>query len=304
MKKALIPFLASFVCVSNGFTADIIAVTWPFGVYNVNPTDGSDQYIGRPSSSGTNALAKDLAGRFYTTDEDGNLILLDPTDGSGTIVAELSLQDANINVPSMAFSPSGTLYVINRDGQDSLYVVDVGTGIGTLVGPTGTGRMQGLTFSPNGALYAWDIRAGLSTIDTATGVATDVNDSEGASEDIQSLAFSPEGVLYGAQYGLYTIDPTTGVPVAVSMSGLPDVRGMEFDTGPVLRLGIHIQESSVILSWTTVEDKTYQLQSLPEFSGESEWSNLGTAIPGDGGVVSITNPIVSTREFYRVTATP
>lgn len=304
MKKAFVLALSCAALAQTGIGADIIAVTWPTGVYKINSTNGTGTYVGTPAFTSLNSLAKDLAGKFYTVDGSSNLIVINPTDGSGTVVATLNFAGASVDVPSMAFSPSGTLYVINRGDVDSLYTVNVSTGVGTLVGSTGSGRiLQDLAFAPNGTLYAWDIFQGLFTVNTATGAATDVNPSEGATANIQSLAFSPDGTLYGAQYGLFTIDTATGVPSSISTSGLSDVRGMEFDMGPALTLSIATHASAVTVCWNTATNKTYQLQHRLDLGATNDWADLGAAIPGNGSQVCVTNSMDAIHSFYRVTAT-
>lgn len=304
MKKTLLIAASITFFVPAAMADEIIAVSWPTGIYKVDSVTGVGQSVGSPPVEGLNSLARSLAGVFYSVASGTNLVVINPTDGSATTVATLQLGGASVNVPSMAFSPSGVLYVINRDGGDSLYTVNINTGEGTLVGSTVNRILQGLAFAPNGTLYGWDINAGLFTVNTTTGLATDVSFSEGASAQIQCLAFAPDGTLYGAQDGLFTIDTTTGVPSTIVATGLSDIRGMEFNTGPVLHLSIARVSNGVRICCLTETNKTYQLQFRQNADSTNAWTNLGPVTSGTGEEVCLTNNVNAGRRFYQMVATP
>ena len=138
---------------------------------------------------------------------------------------------------------------------------------------------------------------GLFTIDASTGVATDVNPSQG-STNIQCLAFSPDGTLYGAQNGLFTIDIATGVPTYVGGS-LSDVRGMDFNTGPAFVLRIGNVEPGARICWFTETNKTYQLQQRIGLGQTNFWVDVGPQYTGTGGEICVTNATDDMRQFYR-----
>ena len=83
-----------------------------------------------------------------------------------------------------------------------------------------------ITFNSGGTLYGWDGTAGLVTIDTDTGLATDVNPNQGGTLNIQGIAFGSDGILYGACNNLYKINTSTGVWTHVG-GGYDDIRGLE-----------------------------------------------------------------------------
>lgn len=296
-----IPLLAGLLL---GFapvaTADeIFAIAWPSGAYTIDSITGTGQPASSPAATGLNSLARGQDGRFYSADSGGNLITVDPASDDIAVVAALDFGAVNISIPSMAFSPGGTLYVINREFPDTLYTVNLATGVGTRLGSTGGFTVQGLAFTPGGALYGWDIFQGLLAIDPVTGAATDVNPNEGATANIQCLAFSPGGVLYGAQNGLFTIDPTTGVPTAVGAGNLFDIRGMDFNTGPAFRLTITPVESGWRICCTTSAGQTYRIQRRNGFEPEFDWENLGNPFAGTGGEICVTNQATFPPRFFR-----
>ncbi len=112
-------------------------------------------------------------------------------------------------------------------GPDALYTINAGTGAVTYVGVTGLWGIQGLEFSSDGTLYGWDVghaknssivKSGLVTINTSSGVATDVNPNlnNGADPSIQTLAFSLDGSqLFGAGSGLYSVNKSDGTIAAI-----------------------------------------------------------------------------------------
>jgi hypothetical protein len=109
-------------------------------------------------------------------------------------------------------------------GADELVTVNLNTGAVTTIGSTGFSGVQAL--AANGTtLYAWDVSAGLLTVDSGSGLATDVNTQAPGNPNIQALDFGAGG-LYGARNELYTIDTGTGVITLVGSGGYTDIRGI------------------------------------------------------------------------------
>jgi len=120
------------------------------------------------------------------------------------------------------------------DPPHDLVTIDVTTGMVTLVGSTGQPGVQALAFSPDGTLFGWDIRRGLATINTSTGLATLVNPGfkpDVVDHNIQGMAFAPDGTLLGARESLFTINVKTGIPTLIGSGGYSDIRGLAFIKG-------------------------------------------------------------------------
>ncbi len=76
----------------------------------------------------------------------------------------------------------------------AVYTVDSNTGELTLVGPSGFGELNGISFRADGSLWGWATGAGVVQLDTQTGQGTLVIPAPGTVED---LSWENEGmVLY------------------------------------------------------------------------------------------------------------
>jgi hypothetical protein len=231
----MLAVLSLLLAIPRIASADLIGVTWggfdATGslVVRIDSTTG-DAISATPSGAfGLNSLAGDSSGTLYShTSFDNRLYTIDPGTGVATPGAALSTL---LDIRSLAFSPDGTLYAIDKPGDidsiNGLYTINVATGVVTFIGPTGKPGLQGLDFSPEGTLYGFDFSSGLATLNTTTGLATTVNPALGfPGVDIQSLVFGPDGVLYGGRESLYTIDRTTSLSTFVGTNNY-DIRGLE-----------------------------------------------------------------------------
>jgi hypothetical protein len=216
----------------------------------IDPLTGQGAVTGVIGTNSLNSLARDKFGTFYSVkdtypsfpNELGNrLVTIDPLSGNLTSTSILDFGGEMSNVRDLAFSSDGTLYAIEdifATSNDVLYRIDLGNThtVGndvvtetTLIGFTGTRGIQSMCFSPGGILFGWDVvEKGLVTIDTATGVATDVNPSISSSsmEAIQAMTFAPDGSLYGAYHSLYQIDAVTGDLTLIGSGAYSDIRGL------------------------------------------------------------------------------
>ena len=141
-------------------------------------------------------------------------------------------------------SITGLAYDGNHDvlygcspSNNSLYTLDPGTGLATLVGPTGFSNINGLAYDPaTDTLYCTDLNNNvLFTVDVATGAGTLIGTISGAGA-IEGLGFDPAtDTLYGLDDisdRVYRLDTTTAVatplPNPVGRSGL--WRGLSWDS--------------------------------------------------------------------------
>ena len=224
---------------AGSISVSIIGVSWDetnSPVIKIDETTGTGSTIGYSGFKKLNSLAQSASGLLYSVGDDSGgsslLITIDSDSGKGTQIAKLNFGTTTPDVRGLTFSPSGILFAVNNPGNtwnyDDLYIIDPYTGIGTIVGSTGLSGIQGLDFSPSGTLYGWDIHIGLVTIDTETGIATDVNSSVGGTVDIQTITFTSDGRLFGAKEVLYQINSSTGEYTFVGSGAYADVRGIEY----------------------------------------------------------------------------
>lgn len=155
---------------------------------------------------------------------------------------------------------AGALY--GTDGA-SLYLIDVTTGAGTLIGSHGTVEyfIGALAFDANGTLYGLSLgsSAQLYEIDTTTGAATAIGPLNIGFVFEGGLAFSPEGDLFGADQGdagfarTFTIDTSTGAATLLGGNGQSrDLNGFTFD-GNTLYAIDRVSDSLGTVSLTTGE---------------------------------------------------
>jgi hypothetical protein len=114
----------------------------PDSLYRVDPLTGVATLIGATGVSGMQALAADSRGQLYGWDIDLGLMRVDSTTG---LAVDVSTAGA-VDIQALAFSSTGVLY----GARDSLYTIDVATGVTTLVGAisgVGTPDLRGIEFT-------------------------------------------------------------------------------------------------------------------------------------------------------------
>lgn len=189
-------------------------------LWTMAPNSGQMTYFGDTGVHYAfwSAMAMDSQGRLYAAT--GRYFVpyaiyeLNPQTGAASFIAQTTL----LGVSGMAFDANDVLYVANdRTAPQSarpmdLYTVNLTTGIETFIGDTGVNNMLAIDFEPNGILFGYPYADGLVTIDTATGVATDVDPNyRGPNGAVVSMCFDDEGTLYYIDEFLWMLDAETGV---------------------------------------------------------------------------------------------
>jgi hypothetical protein len=225
---------------AQGF--DLIGVTFAGQVLRIDSTSGATQVLAN-GQIGKNGLAFDEQDRLWTTVRSGttgafqyHLAIVDPFTGAET----LPFGTANVgDLRGMTIGDSGELLAI-RDGSpsDQLVRIDLSTGVVTAIGATGLSGLQALDDTVLG-LRGWDIGLGLVRIDPTTGAAIDPFPGVVGPAGLQWLATEAStGRLLVGRTTLQDLDLATGtVGPAVAIQGSPDLRGVEFTTPRVTRLG-------------------------------------------------------------------
>jgi len=163
-------------------------------------------------------------------------------------------------VPGVCYATLGN----NASNPGALITVDVGTGVGSLVGPTGISGEFGdagvpsLAVKTTGEMYAADIGSAsrLYRIDATTGAATLV-----ASTSLNSppaIAFNGFDILFAVDTvgNLYVVNDSTGASSLVGASG-EFIKGLAFDpidgalwgsdaSGGVYTLDIHTGAATLV----------------------------------------------------------
>lgn len=167
-------------------------------------------------------MAQDSQGRlFAATGNDWvgySIYEISPQTGFATFVVQTNL----FGIGCMAFGPGDVLYIGNdptfplAGGIYDLYTLNLGSGLETLLGSTGVTNMLAMEFDQS-MLYGYPYDFGLVTIDTNSGLATDVNPSyRGPNGSTVSMCFNDDGSLYYIDQALWMLDAETGVASAVA----------------------------------------------------------------------------------------
>jgi len=142
----------------------------------------------------------------------------------------LALASCPASAAPIAYGES--IVSINQQSQSALYRIDLTTRVATLIGPAGLVagtaypyNTRGLSFAPNGQLYAVSEDLGvLLQINQATGKATSVGALNTPATTIQdlSLAFTCDGRAWlaaGTTGNFWQVDPATGATTLVGNLG-------------------------------------------------------------------------------------
>ncbi len=203
----------------------------PSTLVEIDPTTGEAEVIGPTCINDASAMAIAPDGTIFAADDGGNpftagtrIYTIDTATGASTLVGSNSLDW----IPSMAFAPEGTLYAIRQSfggstGQ-ALYTIDTGTGAATHVVDVNT-RVEAMAIDTDGTIYVVGITSpaavGLGTIDTSTGVVTEIG-LVGFYE-IRDLSFTTDGTRLLATStvndSLIEINPSTGAGTVVGAFG-------------------------------------------------------------------------------------
>jgi hypothetical protein len=162
----------------------------------------------------------------------GDLYGINPDTGAFSF-----LSTANVQLSGIDYSPDGTLY----GARTELFTIEPISGVATQVGVVGT-TCSDITFAGN--LYCITPRASqLHIIDTTLGTYQLVGPTNIIAGSGGAIAARSDGVLFaGADTGLYTLDPATGLATQVApWTNPPELEGQScrpnaFEFDPIDRL--------------------------------------------------------------------
>jgi hypothetical protein len=152
-----------------------------------------------------------------------------------TCAAEPLFADPPDTSDTLAISPDGVAYYsLPASGHgETLYRIDLKTGITERVGDTGFENVFAMAWSPAGELFATSGSPDrLLRLDLASGRATSLGTIPG---QMQALAFRADGSLFGVELlgggHLFQIDPATGVSRVIGTIGFERIAGIAFVDG-------------------------------------------------------------------------
>jgi len=181
-----------------------------------------------------------------------HLARIDLATGGITLVGS-NLLGQNLYVMGMTVSRNGVLYAAGdfmpmSPTFNSLYTIDLSTGLPTRVGSFGVGSsmrdfIMSLSFDPSGQLYGASQNA-IYRIDPTTGAASKVAGIKGAAllngvTRVMGLAFDQRGDLYASDYmpidgahptgsTIYSVDLSTGQFTPLIRTGVAFVHNIAF----------------------------------------------------------------------------
>jgi hypothetical protein len=213
---------------------------------------------------------------FISNGGASSLYSISPTDGAATLIGAIGFN----KVSGIAFV-GPILYGVGYTGAvQSLITINLTTGVGTAVGPTGvTSNFSDLSYrGSNGTLYGFQNSGNtLRTFNLSTGALT-LAATLGGSGGGNAIDFSSGDVLYyGHAFALDTVNPMTGATlstVTIDYTGTgitgADMRpnALEFDSGSgllwasILRGGDSSSASSYLNNLVTINPTTGQVTNL------------------------------------------
>lgn len=196
---------------------------------SIDTLTGAGTVIGPTGTTATFGAAFSPSGVLYTVTDSysssGRLATLDLTTGAATVFGA-PVGVANMMV--LEFATDGTLYTASWV-TDSLYKMNVTTGVPTLIGSLGFSGVMDFAFDSTGTL--WGVNStDLWKINLTTGAGTHVTAVSGTGGCLMGLAFDAADNLYGTEWcsgnsPLYKIDPSTGVATVVGITGISQPHG-------------------------------------------------------------------------------
>jgi len=236
MAYSFIRFLITSVVattISFGASAQGLGITWGGDLVLFDPVGGQGGAVSNSGLQHCQGMARTADGRVIIVNTSSSVRFWE-IDAQTFQVTQLGSPGFN-DVRAIAADPfdPDLLYAIDRlpaSNFGALYAVDLTSMQKTLIGTTPFKSIQGMTFVPQGPLYAWDVSIGLVELDETTGAGFDVNAVLDGHAEIQSLAWS-NGSLYGVRESLFRFDLLTGSPVMQCDGPFGDIRGAELFDG-------------------------------------------------------------------------
>ena len=142
-------------------------------LYSIDKNTASASLIGNFGGTSLNSLTFDAAGNLYAAND--SLYSINVATGTASLIGNGG--DAYLSSGDLAFI-GGELFLTSDGTPDTLFKLDTGTGVGTLVGDIGFNEVFGLATNNNVDLFGVDGTSVLS-IDAITAVGTFLVDYSG-----------------------------------------------------------------------------------------------------------------------------
>jgi len=235
-------------------------------LYQIDLLTGTTQWIGHTGRDDIDGLAAQSAyGPLFGSDNDADqLFSIDQNSGHTTLVGSFNGYTDSVSDTGLAFSPGGTLYLVDDDESDGdLYTVNTSTAQLTYIGSIGR-DIDAIAFNSSGVLYAFDdTNNRVITVNhlTAAVINDGLDSVQFNPDDEQGMSFDSNDTLYLVNEdtdSLYRINTTNGQetlvasglgldPEALTIAEAPVVSSVPALSGP---LGIALLLMGVtMLAW-------------------------------------------------------
>ena len=155
------------------------------------------------------------------------------------------------------------------------------------------------------SFYMWGEGAVMTRVDVALSGAADVtiadnyttDGSDGEAEPV-TLSFTPPAS--GTYAIAFFVDPSDGTSGHVWLDDLV-LSSSTSPAGQVMDLMISGPVAGgMVLTWTSEDAKPYGVETNSNLIIAGDWKTFMTGLLGDGGTLSVTNPVGPDQTFYRV----
>jgi len=192
-----------------------------FTLVRVHGTDGTVSTIG--GFNFFTAMAYRNDGTLYGISDE--LHIINPADGSTVSIGSLTYYGSEILMCGAAFSPSGTLYVLENESPKRVFTVNLLNGDLTYVGYPDA-LIRGIVFASNGTLYG--VFADLFILDPSDMSTLTTIGSTG--DYLSPLTFDAQGVLFSMDTypstSIFSVSTSTGAATPVTSVGSGGLRSL------------------------------------------------------------------------------
>ena len=235
--------LSAFLLIGVGTTStaqSLIAVDGLNGnFYSIDCSSGDYVQLGS-SVTVWAGLTRNSIGEIFVVGSNlqqpgtSEIFLVDSGNGQTTSITTLAID----GISSLAFGPGDVLYATvdvdfpSNPHRYELFIIDLISGQSTRIGALGVTSVLAMDFDGSN-MFLWGGDHGLHTVNLNTGQAIDVNPGFLGTFDLaKSICFNDVGVLYALDFGLWVMEPTTGVSNFVDFTYPGILGGVEYIPGP------------------------------------------------------------------------
>jgi hypothetical protein len=180
---------------NNNLLYGLVNSTVGTDIVRVNAGQGDAYSLLSLDLTSISGLAFDTSGTLYVTQQNGAIYTVDLTNGNYNFITQATTQINAIAFQQTTNTLWASLLKPVGLGKDSIYTIDLSSGIATPIGATGFGLMTNdLTFDENDILY------GVIGTSTSSGKLITINTTNGTGTEVGDIGFNH---VVGLAFSLY-----------------------------------------------------------------------------------------------------